>query len=141
LEKFVLADGTARQREGIIGRVRLEPFDTGHIRPHERTFARAKEDRMRLLRVCRTNLSPIFGLYADKKSALDPARAVAAMHPPDIAVDDDSGVGHQMWLLKEPHVIEAITGALRDESIFIADGHHRYESALAYRDELRAGGA
>jgi uncharacterized protein (DUF1015 family) len=140
VENFALTDGSPCQREGIIGVVRLEPFNTGRIRPHERTFARAKEDRMRILRACRANLSPIFGLYAEKTAALDSARALAAARPADIALEDDAGVRHRMWMITAPEVIATVTDALGQESIFIADGHHRYETALAYRDEQRAAG-
>jgi len=140
LENFVLPNGSPRQREGIIGVVRLEPFASGHIRPHERTFARAKEDRMRLLRACRTNLSPIFGLYADREAVIDPARAAATRRAPDIDVHDDAGVRHRLWLLAEPEIANAIAAGLRDETVFIADGHHRYETALAYRDVMRRAG-
>lgn len=141
VEDFGLPDGSARQRQGVLGVVRLEPFGTGRIRPHERTFARAKEDRLRILRACRTNLSPIFGLFADKPGALDPARALAATRPPEMDLRDEWGTRHQLWLVREPHVIEAIAGALRDDSVVIADGHHRYETALAYHDERCAQGA
>lgn len=140
VEQFSLPGGGTGQREGVIGVVRLEPFSSGNIRPHERTFTRAKEDRMRILRACRTNLSPIFGLFADKTELLEQTRLAAANRQPDIAVVDDGGVRHQLWLLEEPSVIEAVAGALRDEPILIADGHHRYETALAYRDAQRAQG-
>ena len=140
VQDFVLPNGEARQREGIIGTVRLEPFSSGQIRPHERTLARPKEDRMRLLRTCRTNLSPLFALFSDKLQVLDAAAQAAATRPPDIDVRDDADVRHQLWLLTEANVIEAISAALAEESIFIADGHHRYETALAYSEECRARG-
>jgi len=138
VEDFALPDGSRRRREGVIGAVRLEPFSTGHIRPHERTFARHKEDRMRILRAVRTNLSPIFGLFANKATALDPARAIAAARAPDLDLQDDSGVRHRAWLLTELPAIAAIADALADETIFIADGHHRYETGLAYAAECGA---
>ncbi len=141
VEQFQLPDGSPRQREGVIGIVRLEPFHTGRIRPHERTFARAKEDRMRLLRACHTNLSPIFGLFAGKMEALDPARRIAATHAADVSVRDSSDVQHQLWLLTQPDAIAAITDALREDTVFIADGHHRYETALAYSEDCRRQGA
>lgn len=141
VEDFVHPDGSARRREGVIGAVRLEPFSTGRIRPHERTFARHKEDRMRILRAVRTNLSPIFGLFADQFAALDPARALAAARPPDMALEDDTGVRHRAWLISEPEAIHAISAALAHETVFIADGHHRYETALAYAEECRTQGA
>jgi len=141
VESFTLPDGGPREREGVIGVMRIEPFASGHVRPHERTFARHKEDRMRILRACRTNLSPIFGLFADREHAFDAARAVAAARPADIDLRDDAGVRHRLWSLTEPNVIDTITGMLSAETVFIADGHHRYETALAYRDALRAQGA
>jgi uncharacterized protein (DUF1015 family) len=141
VEDFLLPDGSAHRRAGVIGAVRLEPFATGRIRPHERTFARHKEDRMRILRAVRTNLSPIFGLFANQPAALDSARAIAAARPPDLALQDGTGVRHRAWLLTEPAAIAAISGALAGETIFIADGHHRYETGLAYAEECRATGA
>ena len=140
VEDFVLPNGEARQRAGIIGVVRLEPFTSGQIHPHERTLARPKEDRMRLLRACRTNLSPLFGLFADKLQVLGPAKEIAGARPPDIDVRDDANVRHRLWLLTQPSLIAHISAALAEESIVIADGHHRYETALAYAEERRAQG-
>jgi len=137
VEDFALPGGAARQRQGIIGVVRLEPFASGQIRPHERTLARPKEDRMRLLRACRTNLSPLFALFADNLHVLDPAKEIAGARPPDIEVRDDADVRHRLWLLTQPSVIESIAAPLAQESIVIADGHHRYETALEYAEERR----
>jgi uncharacterized protein (DUF1015 family) len=141
VEKFTLPGGGEREREGIIGIVHLEPFQSGHICPHERTFARAKEDRLRVLRACRTNLSPIFGLFADRRDALDAARIATAGRTPDVAVHDDAGVQHRVWRLPEVAVTETIAAMLAGETVVIADGHHRYETALAYSEERRARGS
>ena len=141
VETFRLPDGSTRRREGLLGIVRAEPFDTGRIRPHERTFAGPKADRMRLLRACRTNLSPIFGLLAQPPSAIDPARTAAAQRSPDVQVRDDTGVEHRLWLLTDKAVTGALSAALADEPVIIADGHHRYETALAYAEQCRAAGA
>ncbi len=141
VEDFPLPDGSLHRRSGIIGVVRLEPFATGRIRPHERTFATAKEDRMRLLRACRTNLSPIFGLFAARPAVLDTARTAAATRVPDMELRDDIGARHQLWLLKQSAVIAATSDALATETIYIADGHHRYETALAYSEQQDAGGS
>ncbi len=140
VEEFRLPSGEQKQRQGIIGVVRLEPFASGHIRPHERTLAHAKEDRMRLLRACRTNLSPLFGLFADRLQVLDPAKEVAGKRAPDIDIRDEANVRHRLWLLTDPAVVAAITAPLADESVVIADGHHRYETALAYAEQRRAQG-
>ena len=141
VETFTLPDGSTRRREGVLGIVRVESFDSGCIRPHERTFASPKEDRMRLLRACRTNLSPIFGLLAQPPSAIDPARAAAAQRAPDVQVCDDTGVEHRLWLLTDAAVTGALSAAIADEPVIIADGHHRYETALAYAEHCRAEGA
>jgi uncharacterized protein (DUF1015 family) len=141
VEDFRLPDGTARQRAGVIAAVHIESFESGHIRPHERTFSRAKEDRLRLLQACRTNLSPIFGLYADRADALDPAGRVAARRTPDIDLRDDGGERHRLWLLSDAADIRAMRDALATAPVVIADGHHRYETAMAYRDRMRAAGA
>lgn len=140
VEDFVLRDGSTRRREGIIGAVRLEAFESGQIRPHERTFARAKEDRMRILRACRTNLSPIFGLFADRAEVLDRARAAEAQRAPDLDLCDETGVRHRLWFITDPATIATIAGPLMIEPVVIADGHHRYETALAYRDACHAAG-
>jgi len=144
VENFVAPDGHAYERAGIIGVVRLEPFSTGRIRPHERTFSRAKEDRLRLLHATRTNLSPIFGLYAGRDASSEAALAgvetLAARTAPDIDLHDDSGARHRLWFVRHAGVIEAVASALAQEEVVIADGHHRYETALAYRDELCAAG-
>jgi uncharacterized protein (DUF1015 family) len=140
VENFRLPGGGMRERAGIMAAVRLEAFSSGRIRPHERTFARAKEDRMRLLRACRTNLSPIFGLYAGRPHALDPLRRIATQRRPDIDLRDDTDEQHRVWFITETPAIDAVAAALADAELVIADGHHRYETALTYRDELHAAG-
>ena len=140
IEDFPLRDGSRRRREGILGIVRLEPFASGRIRPHERTFARAKEDRMRLLRACRANLSPIFSLFPNQMGLFDPLRQWAQTRRPDMALSDDAGVHHRLWLVTDPASIAATTARLADETLFIADGHHRYETAVSYAAEQRTSG-
>jgi uncharacterized protein (DUF1015 family) len=140
VEEFPLPDGSAHHRSGVIGVVRLQSFASGRIRPHEQTFRSAKEDRMRLLQACRANLSPIFGLFAGAPTLLQVAHAAAATRPADLALHDDTGGRHQLWLLQEPQVIASIAAALADEPVYIADGHHRYETALAYSEQQRAAG-
>ncbi len=140
VQDFGLPDGSRRQRAGLIAAVRLESFDAGNIRPHERTFARAKEDRLRLLEACRANLSPIFGIYPHGLEVLDALRA-DRREAPWIDVTDDRGERHRLWRVHDRATIGMITDAARDLTVFIADGHHRYETALAYRDQRRATGA
>lgn len=139
-QDFVL-DGKAHQRNGIIGAVRLEPFSTGVIRPHEKTLAGPKADRLRLMDATATNLSPIFGLYAGTAAHLEAARAHATAAEPLEDVSDEFGVRHRLWAIADEGDIAGIAADLAARTIYIADGHHRYETALAYRDKLAAAAA
>jgi uncharacterized protein (DUF1015 family) len=125
------------ERRGIIARVRLEEFASGRILPHERTFPKAKEDRLQLLEATRTNLSSIFGLYGSSPHQLKDLLAVVALRKPDMVARDDSGVVHEIRFIETPAETTAIQAALNGQRIFIADGHHRYETALEYRRRRR----
>lgn len=138
-QSFTLEDGVPRERRTILGTVGLEPYEARVVRPHERTHAGPKEDRLRLTRAVRTNLSPVFGLYPDPEGSA--WAAVAPEGAPDAEVTDPDGTVHRFWRVADPAATAAVTEAMRDRWILIADGHHRYETALAYRDELRAAGA
>ena len=140
-QSFTLDDGVPRERRTILAAVGLEPYSARVVRPHERTHAGPKEDRLRLTRAVRTNLSPVFGLYPDPEGAAWAAAAPAG--PAEAELTDREGTVHRLWRLTDPAVIAAVADAMRDRWILIADGHHRYETALAYRDERRAaeGGA
>lgn len=139
-ETFRLADGTEKERSGVFGTVRVEPFATGQIRPHERTFSRAKEDRMLLLRATRTNLSPIFGLFAGTPDLLQPAQAVSRSTSPDIDIRDEYDWRHRVWFIRDPKLQADLAAAVASETVYIADGHHRYETALSYSEQRNAGG-
>ncbi|MGE0519818.1 MAG: DUF1015 domain-containing protein [Candidatus Binatia bacterium] len=139
VQDFALADGSRHARSGLLAAVRLEPFSAGNILPHERTFPSAKADRLKLMAACRANLSPIFGMYPDRLEATEPARRLAEASPPWMDVEVD-GERHRLWRIADPGAITAITDALRPATVFIADGHHRYETALSYRDQRRAAG-
>jgi uncharacterized protein (DUF1015 family) len=126
--------GRPRQTTGIIGALELSRPGEGGILPHEHTTPKAKSDRLDLLRATRANLSPIWGL--------SPVAGLTALcerpGPPDWAWSDDDGVHHRLWQVTQPGVLDAITDAVAREPVLIADGHHRYETSLAYRDERRA---
>lgn len=139
VENFEIG-GVPYERTGLIATVRLAPFSEGSIRPHERTFARAKKDRMALLKACRTNLSCIFGMVASPPDILAPARAEADGRAPDIALRQYNGWRHRVWLLRDSEVINDLARNFSAETVFIADGHHRYETALEYRDLHRGEG-
>jgi uncharacterized protein (DUF1015 family) len=139
VENFAVA-GTPYERSGLISTVRLEAFSEGGIRPHERTFARAKRDRMLLLQACRTNLSSIFGMVASPPEIFAPGAAAAAQRPPDIDLRLDGGARHRVWFNADDAAVAEQARRFQRETIFIADGHHRYETALEYRDVRRRGG-
>jgi uncharacterized protein (DUF1015 family) len=121
-------------RYGIIGRVRLEPFDKGVVLPHERTFSKIKTERLQLMQACHTNFSPIFGLYADKNGVLNQLIKVSENQAPDLDFIDGQEFRHTMWRIVDEDMQQQVTSSFKDQCIYIADGHHRYETALNYRD-------
>jgi uncharacterized protein (DUF1015 family) len=127
----------------VIGALELSAPGEGDVLPHERTMSKPKDDRLNLLRATRMNLSPVWGLsLAAGLSAL-----CELPGPPDARATDEDGVHHRLWRIESPGVLDAIASAVSSAPVVIADGHHRYETALAYRDERRressgdAGGA
>lgn len=129
-------NGQSYTRTSVIGRVRLHPWEDGVILPHERTLAKPKDDRLRLLRACAANLSPIMALYDDPKKNISKMLAKAAKGKPLAALTDDVGEQHALWAMTDPATVTKVMAALAPAKLFIADGHHRYETALAYRDEV-----
>ncbi len=131
-------DGFKYQRSGFMARVRLERFGEGKIYPHEQTHAKAKDDRLRLTRACQANFSQIFGLYPDPDNHVQNLleTAIAGKHGMDAV--DHLGVIHRMWPISDMKVIQAVASLITDMPMFVADGHHRYETACNYRDELAA---
>ncbi len=133
-----------RTQRGFFARLRLEPFGPGSgVLPHERTFAGPREDRYKLLRATGANLSPVVGLFAEPSGRTSELLAAATLRPVEGDVTDDDGVRHRLWSLPlaaadaaEDVAAELLSLAGRD-AITIADGHHRYETALRYRDERR----
>lgn len=132
-QTFTGPDGVERTRTGFFSRVRLVRFDEGQVLPHERTLKGPKVDRLELFRATRTNLSPIFGAYQDPDRAVEHelSRWTAEMPIADATM---GGVRNRLW-----HVEEAsnVVRAFASKKLYIADGHHRYETGLAYRDERR----
>ena len=136
-QSYVL-DGTTLNRRGFLARVRLEEFGEGDIHPHEQTHARAKEDRLRLWRTCLANLSPIFGLYPDDANSAQQLLETAIVGLTPTEVTDVAGVTHRLWPVHDLSLISALISEMGGRQLFIADGHHRYETALALRDEIAA---
>ncbi len=131
-------DGRRLTRNGLIARILLEEFASGRILPHERTFPKAKEDRLRLLTATGTNISPIFGLYPSSDTALVSLLKDVARRPALLQVEE-LGIANELRAIDVPQEIGTVQRALADARILIADGHHRYETALAYRRARRGG--
>ena len=134
-QKFTGPDGQTRTRRGFLARVRLTPYGPGGVRPHERTQPGPKEDRLRLTRATRHNLSPIFALHpGDAWQHLEPA-----LDAPWGEATDEDGTVHRVWRVADPGVHDAIAAELADAELLIADGHHRYETARTYESEVGGG--
>ncbi len=129
--------GREYTRASVLARVRLEPWEAGVILPHEHTLAKPKSDRLRLLRATTANLSPIMALFEDPRKATGKILAKATKGAPLMACTDDQGEGHAIWRLDDEAMIAKLQSTLAPAHVFIADGHHRYETALAFRDEVR----
>ena len=133
-------DGAAKTRRGFFARVRVEEYGPGRIRPHERTHPGPKEDRLNLTRATGANMSPIFSLFSDPQ-----ARAWAALAPftetaPWGEATDEDGTHNRLWRIDDPEAIAAVQEATADAELLIADGHHRYETARVYADEIGGDG-
>jgi uncharacterized protein (DUF1015 family) len=124
-------------RKGFLGALRLSAFGEGTVFPHETTHSRPKEDRLRLMRATHAHMSPIFALYSDPSDQVTGALIGKVRRAPDFLATDDLGVKHRVWTVDDPTVLAATAKRMLDKKIFIADGHHRYETALAFRDEMR----
>jgi uncharacterized protein (DUF1015 family) len=134
-------EGRRYTRRGFLARVRLEPFGQGRIYPHEETLAGPKADRLKLFRATAMNLSPVFGLYPDADGAVQARLDVAVARALPLEATDHLGVVNRLWPVTDQQVVSAVTGALGPKPVFIADGHHRYETGLRYLEEQKAAGA
>lgn len=128
--------GVPKTVKGFFSLVRLQAYGQGGILPHEETFPKPKADRLALLRACRANLSPIFGIYSDPtrtvlrqiEAAFDPAR-------PCIDFVEENGIHHRFWKIPDAAAVQQISHQMEKKTVLIADGHHRYETALAFHQE------
>jgi len=141
-EYTVPGSDLARTQRGFFGRLRLEPLIAGSgVLPHERTLAAAREDRYRLLRATGVNTSPVVGLYEDESGRAAAILARLAAAKPTVDVCDEDGVRHRLWVVEadgpQADQVAELIAIAAAEPITIADGHHRYETALRYRDERR----
>ncbi|MCL2418616.1 MAG: DUF1015 domain-containing protein [Conexibacteraceae bacterium] len=135
-QDYVGPDGRSRTRRGFLARVRVEEYGPGRIRPHERTHPGPREDRLRLTRATRANLSPIFALFSDPERRAWAALAPATARSPWAQTTDPDGTVNRLWRVQDPDAIAAVQDAAREAELLIADGHHRYETARVYAEEV-----
>lgn len=138
-QRATLPDGQIATRRGLIFRLRLAPWGEG-ILPHERTFPAAKADRLALTIATGAQCSPIFLLYTDPTGAVQSPLARTLAEPPAAQFTDDDGVENTLWVITDPAVLQSVTAALEPKTFYLADGHHRYETARTYQRWQRGGG-
>jgi len=142
VQDYTGPDGRRLTRNGFFARVRVEDYGPGAIRPHERTHPGPKADRLSLTRATQANLSPIFSLYSDPE-----LRAWRALEPatrddePFGEVTEADGTHNRLWRIADPDVVAAVVESVSEAELLIADGHHRYETARVYADEIGGEGA
>src|ERR1700688_515359 len=127
-----------RLRKGFIATGRIEDYSSGVVFRHEQTLSGPKADRLELLRHTQTHTGQLFMLYSDPAARIDALLAAAARSKPEVELRDEYDVVHKLWPVTDAQTVETIRREMADKKLVIADGHHRYETALAYRDECRA---
>ena len=126
-------DGKKHTRRGFMSRVRIEPFGEGKIYPHEETHSKVKEDRFKLMTACGANMSQIFGIYPDQENEIQEILESAISDKTPLSATDHLGVEHQLWLVTDTDAISRAAAVMGPKPIYIADGHHRYETATNVR--------
>ena len=124
-------------RYGLVALVGLEPFEKRVILPHEKTFSKVRSERLELMKATQCNYCPIFSLYPDDGVILSILEQAVDKSAPGVAFMDDQGHQHQLWRVLDPVIHRQVADALQDKRLFIADGHHRYETALNFRKHLK----
>jgi uncharacterized protein (DUF1015 family) len=140
VDRFAVAQNEERRtRRGLIGAGKLEEYSAGVVFRHEHTLSGPKADRLELLRHTKMHTGQLFMLYSDAEKRVDAILAEAeTAAAPATEMRDEYGVVHRLWVIAEPQRVAAIQKAMEDQKLVIADGHHRYETALNYRNECRA---
>lgn len=135
-QKFTVpGTNDVRERKGFIGLGAVEDYSAGVVHRHEQTLSGPKKDRMELLRHTHAHFGQVFMLYPDRELAIDKILDQAAAAPPILSLEDEYGVTHRVWRISDPAVIARVQAVMQDKKLLIADGHHRYETALAFRKE------
>ncbi|MBM4135632.1 MAG: DUF1015 domain-containing protein [Nitrospira sp.] len=131
-------DGEEKKFSGFLGLVKLEEFGKGNIYPHECTYSKPKKDRLNILRFCEANISPIFSLYKSSDKKVSALLSRITLTNPYIEANDTFGAVHRLWQIDGEKDTEVIKKELENKAIFIADGHHRYETALEFQREMNS---
>ncbi len=137
-EVFTLKNGETKAFKGFMTLVQLEEFSKKIVLPHEETLSKAKTDRFNLMDATHANFSPIYCLYMDEHQKLSPIIREVSSHKPDISFEACDGIEQHLWIITDDAVIQSVQAGFSDRQLFIADGHHRYETALNFRNKLRA---
>lgn len=136
-EQVYTYGGKEYVRTGFVGLLKLEELGKGSVYPHEKTLSGPKKDRFELMKACKTNFSQIFGLYMDKDNRMNLVFNEAKKNMPTASAMDEDGVRNTIWSVGGDNTVRMIEEFMKDKAIYIADGHHRYETALNYRDYAR----
>ena len=134
---YLESPNLSSSRQGFICLVRLEDFSRGLVRPHERTYEGIKTERLKLMSSCKANLSQVFTLYPDPTQIVSQYLHEGRDERPVLRFTDDNGVHHRMWRVTKDEAIRRIVECMKDKPLFIADGHHRYETALNYQKHMQ----
>lgn len=130
--------GTTYKRRMLFARVRLQPWSDGVVLPHEQTFGAPKADRLKLLQATSVNSSPVFLIYRDRERSVESILQRVTEAGPNVRFVGDDGQRHSLWVIDNSSVTESLRATFVDEKLYIADGHHRYETALGFRDDARS---
>jgi uncharacterized protein (DUF1015 family) len=136
-QEFKMPSGETKRRRGFFALVKLEDYASGRIRAHEQTFAGPKADRLKLLRATHANLSAIFVIFNDPKNEVMSMVSERMTDKPWEEVTDDDGVIHRLWVVQKRDFLVRLREVMQSRQLFIADGHHRYETAINFRNEMR----
>ncbi len=134
--QYQLPGENLRIRTGFISLLGLEPFDSGKVRPHEKTFSAFKQDRYQLFQHCQMQFCPIFSFYLDPENRVISLLSGQAPAEPFLDFVDQDSIRHQLWRITDPSTLTTIQKTFSDKTVYIADGHHRYETSLAYQADM-----
>lgn len=135
-QEYAIKNGR-KKRKGFIGLVKLADFASGAVLPHERTMSKPKEDRLNLMNSTHANFSPIFSIYSDPEHKITRVLEDQKKNPPSLDFRGEEDIQQTVWEVTDPAALKQIINVTADKTMFIADGHHRYETALTFRDQMR----